>query len=162
MMGKTHILGGIAAGCAAAAICPDPVSKGAAIAAGAIGGLIPDIDHKNSNLSKKVPVLSWIVRLFAGHRGLFHCPLLYVLLAAILYSFLLPEMEWWRYGFYGLFAGIFSHLLLDSCTIHGIPMLFPFSKKNIHLLPIRTNSAGEMVVRMGLICLSVCILLACR
>lgn len=162
MMGKTHLLGGIAAGCVAAAACPDLSTKGVAVAAGAVGGLIPDIDHKNSILSKKVPVISWIVRLFSGHRGLFHCPLFYILIATGIYSFLLPEMEWIKCGFYGLFAGIFSHLLLDACTVHGIPMFFPFSRKNIHLLPLRTNSGGEMVIRTGLLCLSIGILWVCR
>lgn len=156
MMGKTHLLGGIAAGCAAATACPDVKMKGIAITAGAIGGLIPDIDHKNSTISKKIPILSWLARLFAGHRGLFHCPIFYGLLAWAAYSFLLPETDLFRAGFWGVCAGVASHLFLDACTIRGIPMFFPLSTKSVHLLPIRTNSGGEMLVRVGLVCLIAC------
>lgn len=152
MMGKTHLLGGIAAGCAAAMACPDVKTKGIAITAGTIGGFIPDIDHKNSTISKKFPILSWLARLFAGHRGLFHCPIFYGLLAWAAYSFLLPETDLFRAGFWGVCAGIASHLFLDACTVRGIPMFFPLSTKNIHLLPIRTDSLEEVWVRLSLLC----------
>lgn len=155
MMGRTHICGGVLAGLSVAAVTQCPYSAAAlTAAAGAVGGLIPDIDHKNSKISKKVPLLSWAVRLFSGHRGIFHCPLLYVVIAAVIYSFWFPQTELMQMVFYGTFAGIFSHLLLDALTVHGIPAFFPLSRKNIHLLSIKTNSFGETVVQ-GVLLLAV-------
>lgn len=37
----------------------------------------------------------------------------------------------------GLWFGIFGHLLLDSFTVNGLPVLYLFNKKNIHILPYR-------------------------
>ena len=39
----------------------------------------------------------------------------------------------------GFFIGIFSHLFLDSLTVSGIPLLYPFSKKKYKLLRLKTN-----------------------
>lgn len=153
MMGKTHLAGGIACGCAAAMAYPTVGTKAAVIIMGAVGGLVPDIDHKNSKLSHKLPVLSWIARLFSGHRGLFHCPMFYAALYILIW--LLPIQNLLvAAGINGLFLGICSHLLLDACTVNGIPLLFPVSQKNIHLLKIRTNSGAELLVRVALIILT--------
>lgn len=81
MLGKTHRLGGIMVGALSPLIIEavtktpiqDPaVFVGVAMAGGAIGSLIPDLDHPNSLLSKKLKPVSAIVREFAHHRGITH------------------------------------------------------------------------------------------
>lgn len=39
------------------------------------GSLLPDLDHKTSIISNKLPVLAFIVHRFFSRRGLLHTPL---------------------------------------------------------------------------------------
>lgn len=158
MMGTTHLIGGFAAGCAAAEFCPSIPTKATMITLGTLGGIVPDIDHKGSKIAHVLPVLSWIVRLFSDHRGLFHCPLLYVVLYGLI-QLLQIQNDLAITAINGLFLGILSHLFLDACNAKGIPLLFPFSRKHFHILKIQTNSFMEMCIRCLLVLVAAFILL---
>ena len=52
----------------------------------------------------------------------------------------------------GMAIGVASHLFVDMLNPAGIPLLGPFYRKKINILPIKTNSWGENIVAI-LLCL---------
>lgn len=149
MNGQTHKLGGLCTGIVASSLLvQDPSSSeqillaGVLISGSLIGSLIPDIDHRNSKIGNKMKITSFIVNKLCGHRKLTHAPLLYIILSIIL---LIPVISSGNFNtFYfnlilGIFIGVVSHLFLDSLTISGIPLLYPFKKEKYHLLKYSTN-----------------------
>lgn len=140
MLGKTHAAAGACAGIGIAiATATSPAVGAAIIGESWLGSLLPDIDHKNSKISKKLKLTGFIARLFAGHRTLFHNPLFYTAAyAALRYSrpdltkFLVP-----------LFVGIGTHLFLDALTPMGVPLL---PNLRLHLGNIRTGSGTEHAI----------------
>lgn len=151
MQGRTHMLGGAVAVAATILVTDMPLSPGLAITAmgvGAIGATIPDIDHPNSKISHKLKPVSAIVTLMFSHRGIFHSPILYVLLNGLWAAFY-GNQSGFMWGQF-LFIGIFSHLLLDALNPTGVPLLFPFEKKRRHFAKIKTGSKTESVVRWTL------------
>jgi len=105
--------------------------------------LIPDIDHRSSSISKKHPIISKVVRVFAGHRELTHAPLLYIILGSLLLGLTsqvpLALHEIYTYVVIGCFIGILSHLTLDAMTKSGIHILYPFSKMRFNILRLQTG-----------------------
>jgi membrane-bound metal-dependent hydrolase YbcI (DUF457 family) len=63
-------------------------------------------------------------------------PPAFILIAAYATNF-----PFWKYSLIGLFVGYCSHLLADMLTVEGCPILWPFTRKNIHLLPLKTKDA---------------------
>jgi inner membrane protein len=72
MQGRTHALIGAAAGLLLAVQVAAPAESTAMfVAAGALGGLLPDVDHPQSSINQKLP----FIRLFTfwlPHRTLTH------------------------------------------------------------------------------------------
>jgi len=98
--------------------------------------------------------LAGIVRLLAGgHRGATHMLLIAAALTVGMYF--LGE----AIGFVALWlwfmAGYLSHLLLDMLTPSGLELLWPLSRRRLHVLPrplrLVTGGAGDVVVRVLLI-----------
>lgn len=134
MTGKTHIIGGIAAGLAFAQITDyEPVIL---LAAGALGALIPDICHGGSKIGRTFPILSKIINSLFGHRTFTHS-LLFLLLAAFLFHEFLPNEAIGA----GLMVGMASHLILDMATKKGIKLFFPI--KITIRFPITTKTGGR-------------------
>lgn len=148
MTGKTHIIGGIAAGLAFAQITNyEPVLL---LGAGAVGAIIPDICHGGSKIGRTFPVVSRIINTLFGHRTFTHS-LIFLMLAALLFNAFLPNEAISA----GLLAGMASHLLLDMATKKGIKLFFPF-KITVRLpLTTKTGSAAESVIFAALSLLSV-------
>ena len=173
MTGKTHIAVGIAAALALGITSP------AALAAAGVGALAPDIDHPGSKISRRLtpgrlprstigrflaglglvvagglvwmPLLvpGFILIILAGipHRGFIHSPALAMALAAA--AFHLAGMDG---GLVVAFTvGYLSHLLADSLTDHGIPMLWPVSNNHYGVGLMRTGGILEGVVLAGCI-----------
>lgn len=159
MTGKTHLLGGIMFGAGTAiAIQSDPISAGILITSATVGSLVPDIDHPNSMISRKLPLLSWIYQFVAlidkgvskllktsykaGHRGITHSLLVYLALF-IPVLFCVESYELFLL-FSGLILGAISHIAFDMCNYGGDKILLPFSSKKFWLLPkklrIKTKS----------------------
>lgn len=154
MMAPTHIMGGITCGAAAVYLSNGAVTP-LIIPISAAAALIPDIDHKNSKISHKLPILSFLVRLFSGHRGLFHTMVPYLLLAGIGYPWY-SQSRWIMLLVFGSLLGVFSHLILDAFTKQGVPLLFPITRKDISFLRVKTNSWAEstvFVLLLGTTCL---------
>lgn len=158
MTGRTHDLAALAAGSFVFFYyLPDRISLGTlATAFGTlfIGGLYPDLDNASSDLWKKVPGGSLLGRLFApllgGHRMISHS-LVGIFLTSFLLewvlqlgnSFLLVDMNIIWVAF---MTGYVSHILADSFTKEGIPLLFPIPIK-FGIPPIkklRLKTGGRM------------------
>jgi inner membrane protein len=144
MTGKTHCICAGAAALAVTVLHDDPVTTSIAIVTAAcIGGLLPDIDHKNSKISKEFKAVSLVARTMSSHRGLFHTPILWIALGALGY-FMLPQyfMMWIAPALFG----VASHLFLDMLNPTGVPLLWPVSSKKWHIATIKTGSKVEKIL----------------
>lgn len=130
-----------------------PAGATLALGAGILGALLPDIDANESSIKHELGLagsaISGGLRLLGvKHRGLTHTGLVaaLTLVAAVIVGR--------HFGFadtglaFGL--GYLSHLIADGMTLTGIPLLTPFYRKHIHLLPkplrVRTGSAAESLI----------------
>jgi inner membrane protein len=156
---KTHINGGALIGLYISSQIPNNHILSASIFFGGaiLGSLLPDIDHKNSYIGKKTKGVSKAINKIAGHRKLFHAPLIYLLLYSIVFGMI--TLKSLLVGVTGIFCGILSHLILDSFTIGGLPWFYPFSKKRFSLCNIKTNSKLEDILCGILICVNIIVLL---
>ena len=114
MLGKTHI----AFALLVAIVALDFVAANALVFVfvAVVAALLPDLDVKNSTLSRNFPFLSW----FSKHRGMLHS-----FLAAVVGYFLISLFS----EMYGIafFLGYCSHLVLDLLTPQGVVLFAPFS-----------------------------------
>ncbi len=88
------------------------------------GALFPDIDHPKSKLGRKIKPLSFFIKIFIGHRTLFHSLLIPLVLFIIYYIL----------GYVYILAfliGFISHLAIDALTKSGINFLYPFAKLKV-------------------------------
>lgn len=148
MTGKTHALIGMAA--ALALRGPGlTLELGLALAAGAVGGLLPDIDSDEAEIrqltgtNRRSGPVGWLASLLApSHRGLTHSGLAVLALWLVL-------VEWLRIP-YGaeIVAGYGSHLLADALTIQGVPLLWPLSPR-FGLRLIRTGGFMEYLLAVA-------------
>lgn len=175
MMAATHRLGGLAAGAAAAAVLhTEPLESGIIIAGAVLGSLLPDIDNRNSSISRKWRVLSLAVtvgqavirgmsnlfpvkqkkyiRSLIGHRGITHSlvPVVALPLITVLVGYSVGCAAEGVYAALGLAAGILSHLLFDMLA-GGVPLFMPFSVKRVTVANIKTGGVAEWLFRAALI-----------
>lgn len=158
---KTHKIGGICAGAVVvSSFVPNSlqslasfdlksISVASIIMVGSvIGSSIPDIDKRGSYISKKLGVISAFASM-TGHRKFFHSPLFIIIFSGILNYLALyldGSLQSLYYTFVmGLTFGMISHLLVDSMTVSGIPLLYPVSQKKFKIAKFRTNSDESLV-----------------
>lgn len=90
-----------------------------------LGSLLPDIDHPQSYLGRRLWFLSAPINKLFGHRGITHSLLFTAILGIV-------TAPWWAINplfFGGILLGYFSHLLADMTTVSGIPLLYPNKKR---------------------------------
>jgi inner membrane protein len=172
MLGKTHLLGGVATLLAAdiyeKGISTDIPTAFACIMVVLVGALTPDLDKPTSLIYTKIPAGGLIGHIInplfiGGHRHLSHSILGFVIFAwlshFLLFTYVhLPGLNvqiiWISY-----LIGVFSHLLLDSLTTEGIPLLFPlpfmFGIPPIKALRITTGSWVEHLIVVPLLILAI-------
>lgn len=121
-----------------------------------LGSLMPDIDHRQSFIGKRLKPVSYLASLTAGHRGATHSPFIIMLIAALLsllaryltndiqQTFLLVLIT-------GFTVGALSHVFLDSLTKGGVPLFYPFSSKHYRFANLKTGSMGEKLVSILMI-----------
>ena len=90
----------------------------------------------------KVKFIKENLRFMVKHRGLMHTLILPAFLFAATYFIKEPTF---KILVTGLTIGYATHLLADMLTSRGCPIFFPFSKKNIKFMDIKTGSASEYV-----------------
>jgi membrane-bound metal-dependent hydrolase YbcI (DUF457 family) len=122
--------------------------------------VLADIDTGASRIGRVFPALTiWIERRF-GHRTLTHSMVFAILLAVILLPLLLfvPDI-------YVVFlAGYLSHPILDTVTINGVKLFWPFSNSRCvfplevnHPYRYRTQTGSKVDRALGLIFLLGCV-----
>jgi len=131
----------------------------AAVLANQLGGIAPDIDQPTAPLWRNLPVGRYLGKVFGvligGHRFLSHSLLglgLFAVVARLLLDFFQPLMPRVDIGFVWLafVIGMVSHLIMDSLTKEGIPLLLPIPIK-IGFPPVRawritTGKSVEMYI----------------
>lgn len=130
----------------------------AAVVGNIVGSLIPDMDQAGNRLWDLLPIgntLGKILRkVFYKHRTLTHSLLgaflIYQFLNWILPKLLNPDFVNVSVVLWSIMIGYFSHLLADSFTKEGIPLLFPlkidFGIPPIEFLRVTTGSWVENFV----------------
>lgn len=118
----------------------------------AIGGavaLLPDIDHPQAPIRRK---LGWLGNLIFGrlkHRGITHSLIAIVAIGAASFTALPPLI-----GVVVVIAYL-SHILADMVTVSGLPVFWPYKKESYHILPRRlrmtTNTWPEHLISLGLV-----------
>lgn len=156
MTSPTHLVIGLASSVALTRISGFDLTPEALLAI-LLGSIAPDIDGDGvvsrpgrlfrRFLSRPIArmldafgqALSALFRTTLGHRGFFHWPLLPVIMFIGSYYFQSPLLFWfgWAYLF---------HILADACTPAGVPLLAPFTKREINFFSIPTGSPGELIV----------------
>lgn len=152
MMGITHLTAGVAVGIGAGIVTQQPVEI--AIIYGLVGGaaaLLPDIDHRHSHLRKHFGILGDILLFWLPHRGVTHSALLWLILTLLAVRFV--PVVWLPAS-----VGYLSHIALDMTTHAGLAVLWPISRRKLHLLPpgIRFVT-GSFTERLVYLLLIVCI-----
>ncbi|RUT25885.1 hypothetical protein C0V97_08540 [Asaia sp. W19] len=151
MIGRSHLVLGIACGLTAAAAGWLPLSWPVMIATG-LGSLAPDLDTERSMLGCRMVWLSRPLSRMVGHRTVTHS--LAVPLAAgwALEHSLGPAGLQSAWG--GFLIGYLSHILADMMT-GGCWALYPLSRNRLSLWPhAKTGSFREYVLLVAcLFCL---------
>lgn len=129
------------------------VSCGIVVCGAVLGSLLPDIDHRNSYIGRKLHIASFIISKTLGHRSIVHTPLMIFAFTAVLY-FLSMELTGTfritaRLFITGLSAGMWSHLLLDMMTKRGIPLLYPITKKSFRIANFKAGGIGDRLTIIG-------------
>ncbi len=165
MLSKTHVVIGLTYG---AALMPSvarqeltAVHFGCVVAGLAVGSLLPDLDHPQSAINRKIPIFGGILgRLFA-HRGILHSILgilgwlVFLSFVAAVVSQALPAAHGAiAHIISGLIIGYILHILADSFTKSGVRLLYPL-KFNVGFKLIKTGGKAELITRWVLIGLCV-------
>lgn len=112
----------------------------------AIGGLLPDIDHPESVIGRRVRVLSLPISAVFGHRGITHSLLATTAIATALWWVSHePFYQPYRWMIAPLCVGYLSHLLGDAMTPSGVPLLYP-KKKTYSFNLFKTKSTAEFIL----------------
>src|SRR6185436_16649843 len=117
----------------------------------ALSSLLPDIDTRASIIGKTFPFISTRLERRFGHRTLTHS-ILFVFAVALLTSPLILLSP----SIYACFiTGYASHPFLDTMTVNGVRLFYPFSGakcvfpfevNNPHRYRLRTGSKGESML----------------
>jgi membrane-bound metal-dependent hydrolase YbcI (DUF457 family) len=175
-MWRGHSLSGALVVGAAGPAIPGPLAPTLAIgvgaAIGALGALVPDLDHRDGKLTHSLGPVTWLASraLIAlaklafrltrgprdfkdtnGHRGLTHAPLFQAVLAAGAFAGLQACIATGLAVFVAvaLFLGQLTHSLGDGCTEYGVPLLWPvringrsWCRLFVLPLPLRFKTGG--------------------
>lgn len=148
MMGRSHVLIGLAATGAAIAGGAEPLTPAVLIAAAA-GSLAPDVDTPYSMAGRILPFVSWPLYRSVGHRTATHS-VVGLAGAAVLAAIL--------EGVAPLFSGLSFllgyalHIAADLITQEGVAILYPFEKRRTRLWPrVRTGSAMEFIIVLPIV-----------
>lgn len=138
MRGTTHLTAGLWTGLVVAQTHSlDGVSTWWVLQLSMVGSLLPDIDHPQSIIGRRLPV-SWA---FGKHRTFTHS-IVFVFMLLFGLQKIAPIYHLSDVHIYALMAGYISHIVLDMMTPHGVALLYP-SLRRWRLLP---RTASELPV----------------
>ena len=99
-----------------------------------IGSLFPDIDHRNSYLSRKIKPISFLTSKLFKHREFTHSIIGTIFVSYLLYIILdRTDIETMYSSMFNkaFTIGIISHIILDMMTISGVVLFYPMYKKRV-------------------------------
>ncbi|MCR6629565.1 MAG: metal-dependent hydrolase [Magnetospirillum sp.] len=137
MMAGSHVVMGAALWAVTAKLGGGPAGDPQALAAAALGSLLPDIDHPQSWAGRKLRPISVPLSLLVGHRGITHSALAVL---ACLGALMVMGTGWMAAP---VVVGYLSHLAADALTPSGVPLLWP-SRRRFTLNLCETGSFIEM------------------
>lgn len=156
---SAHLIGGLTAGIAVSKyIVPnvpyngevnEVVGIGAVLCGAILGSLLPDIDHRNSYIGRKLRITSFIVSKTLGHRSIVHTPLVIFAFSSLLF-FLAMQLtgiihDISLFFVIGTSYGMYSHLFLDMMTRRGIPPLYPLTSKSFRIANFKGGGIGDNI-----------------
>jgi len=154
MIYRTHIVTSLSIGLVPYStgyiILDNPLQLSILIFVGFIFSLMPDLDEPNSYLSRRTPIIPFILKRLTTHRAVTHqLRGIFILLATLITIGIF-------YPIINIYIPIailayFGHVLGDSCTLSGIRnFAYPISNKTFWILPksmrFRTNSITERFI----------------
>lgn len=98
-----------------------------------LGSLLPDIDTPYSYIGNKLKLISIPIYKIFHHRTITHSLLMWTILL-----FISPTIhQGLSYGIIciSLYGGVVSHLILDTISHIGVPLLYPVCNYKVHLIP---------------------------
>jgi len=110
----------------------------------AAGALVPDLDSASTYVGKLLPFIARRVERRFGHRTFTHS----LLFTAILALALLPLVALDKDPYLCLLAGCLSHMFLDTMTVTGVCLLYPFSSRRC-VFPMDVNHPHSYRVQTG-------------
>lgn len=141
MTGKTHAAAGISA--AAALIYTGAMGAEDALvclSVCTVAALLPDVDEPNSSAGKEAGAFSRLVKRTFGHRGLLHTPEFWIAVIWLLFHVGVSHGVCLC-----LAVGVATHLVLDSLTRGGIPLLVLGCRK-VRFASLQEGHQGEKVL----------------
>ena len=156
MMAFTHTATGIFVG-AAAALATQASFGGtfSLLLGGLLGSLLPDLDHPQSWLGRRIPFISIPLSALVGHRGVTHS--LFAIAASLVGAF--AGIQQWGGAFapflLGISIGYASHLFGDWASNSGIPLMWPKKQRYKSPVPFFTGCWEEKVMAYAMWILSV-------
>lgn len=157
MKGTTHLACGIACSLYAVPVVAThiqgsgintPFLYALTVCGAVIGSLLPDIDSPKSKMGRKMPTTSHLINFMVGHRTLFHSLIIPAILAFIVYCFT-------KLGSVSILAllllsgitfGYLLHILLDSFTKEGVPLLYPLSNHGFGLKLVHEGGVVDYII----------------
>lgn len=111
-----------------------------------VAALLPDVDTQASTVGKVLRVISGPIERRFGHRTLTHSVFGVGIVAAVLSPLLLSGSPFELYVCF--LAGYASHPFLDTMTINGVQLFYPFSRHRC-VFPLEVNQPQRYRMRTG-------------
>src|SRR5689334_8962424 len=108
----------------------------------ALSSLLPDVDTAASTTGRLVPFISLRIERRFGHRTITHSLVCIVILAAA--GFPISVLN--RDLYVCFVAGYASHPFLDTMTVNGVKLFYPFSPAKC-VFPLEVNNPHRYRVR---------------
>lgn len=110
----------------------------------ALSSVLPDADTGASYVGRALPPVSRLIEARFGHRTLTHSFLFCLLLAVMA----LPLSFVSRDVYYCLLLGYSSHPVLDTMTVNGVRLFYPFSNAKC-VFPLEVNNPSRYRTQTG-------------
>ena len=132
-----------------------------------VGSLLPDIDEPKSYVGNRSMGASYLVKGIFGHRGFTHSILAVLIMLIPLYWIIHSQsyvisvssllnyeelkttmsgaLQFFFLTWYGIVIGYILHILEDMCSVSGVPLLYPLSKR-IRIPIYRTGKGMEKII----------------
>ncbi|ACM61514.1 inner membrane protein [Caldicellulosiruptor bescii] len=111
------------------------------VAVAGISALLPDIDHPDSLLGRKIKPISWLINKLLGHRTITHSLDFAIGLCVVV--LLSSNFSYWAWMFV---LGYMSHLILDSLTLSGIKLSMLRQNSTIGFKLVKTGGVEDTAI----------------